>query len=99
MMRGIGSWKEAFKKETKKKLMFNGTISGISRLTYFLGGLLRENVSLGLNQIARCCVYSVCVCKGRYHEKRCCSFGFCPNYFPAAPPPSPQFGQLVQLFS
>ena len=65
----------------------------------YFRGLLGENVSLGLNQIAMCCVYSVCVCKGRYHEKRCCSFGFCPNYFPAAPPPSPQFGQLVQLFS
>ena len=26
-------------------------------------------------------------------RKNCCSFGFCPNYLP-----SPQFGQLLQLF-
>ena len=31
--------------------------------------------------------------KGRRQKKSCCSFGFCPNYLP-----SPQFGQLVQLF-
>ena len=31
--------------------------------------------------------------KGQFLEKKCCSFGFCPNY------PPPQFGQLVQLFS
>ena len=29
-------------------------------------------------------------------RKNCCSSGFCPNYLP---PPLPQFGQLVQLFS
>ena len=33
-------------------------------------------------------------CKGRFPEKNCCSFGFCPNYLA----PSPQFGLLVQLF-
>ena len=29
-------------------------------------------------------------------RKNCCSFGFCPNFLL---PPSPPFGQLVQLFS
>ena len=30
-----------------------------------------------------------------FPKKSCCYFGFCPKYLP---PPSPQFGQLVQLF-
>ena len=33
--------------------------------------------------------------KGRSPDKNWSSFGFCPNHLP----PSPQFGQLVQLFS
>ena len=46
--------------------------------------------------------FKLCYCINRsvgvrdvFLPKNSCSFGFCPNY----PPPFPQFGKLVQLFS